>query len=108
MHGEMFRHLPWPFQGGRFPAGLGAVVQLTVLTGEEPARLVLHDSDGSWAVGDGRNDPNGKGASLATHMAHVLERNSSVAELATMPPGNEATRTEPGSPWAIRPFAYEE
>lgn len=103
----MFRRLPWPYPDGRFPDGLGAVVQLTVLHGDEPARIVLHDSDGDWAVGDGRNDPNEDGASLATHMAHVVEQNSSVAELATMPPGNEATRPDPGTPWVIRPFSYD-
>ncbi len=59
-------------------------------------------------MGDGLHDPNEEGASLATHMAHVLERNSPVVELATMSPGSQATRADPGSPWVVRPFAYDE
>ena len=57
----MFQHLPFPYEGGVFPKRLGAVVQLTVLDGEEPARLVVHDEASGWAVGDGINDPNETG-----------------------------------------------
>lgn len=105
---EMVRRVPFPFEDGRFPAELGAVVQRTVLSGAEPARVVIHDSEGDWAVGDGVNDPNVPGALLATHIRHVVERNSSVAALASMPPGHIATRVDPGSPWSIEPHAWEE
>lgn len=98
---EMFQRLPFPFPNAQFPPALGAVVQQTVLTGELPALEVLHTSDGSWAVGDGINDPNLPGASLATHMAHVVALNSSVAGLATMAPGHIARRVGPGEPWTI-------
>lgn len=94
----MFRTLQWPFPDGRFPPQLGAVVQRTVLSGTSPARLVQHDRDGDWAVGDG-DDPNNPDAVVATHMAHVLERNSSVAELADLAPGWIAIRQNPGEPW---------
>lgn len=97
----MFRRLPFPFEGDSFPAQLGAVVQRTVLDGHEPAREVVHAPDGSWAVGDGVHDPNLPGASVATHIWHAVERNSSVAQLATMPPGHVAERTGPGSPWQV-------
>jgi hypothetical protein len=97
----MFQRLPFPFDDGRFPAQLGAVVQLTVLTGEMPALEVIHAPDGSWAVADGVNDPNLAGASRATHIAHVIALNSSIAELAAMPPGHIATRSRPGEPWTI-------
>ncbi|HEX8082610.1 MAG TPA: hypothetical protein VF557_20545 [Jatrophihabitans sp.] len=105
---EVFRHLPFPFPGGRFPANLGAVVQVTVLRGDEPARLVIHDSDGSWLVGDGMNDPNEPAACVVTHMAHVVEQNSSVAMLATMPPGNAAERRNPGELWIVEPHVWDE
>jgi hypothetical protein len=75
----VFRHLPFPFEGGVFPANLGAVVQRTVLLGHEPAREVIDADDGSGAVADGVNDPNLPGVSVVTHIAHVIERNSSVA-----------------------------
>lgn len=98
----VLRHLPFPFPGEEFPAELGAVVQRTVLTGERPAREVIHTPDGSWLVGDGEGDPNVPGASIAAHMSHVVAHNSSVAELATMPPGHWAHREGPGQPWAVR------
>jgi hypothetical protein len=97
----VLRHVPRPSPGDGFPAELGAVVQRTVLTGERPALEVVHAPDGSWAVGDGAADPNLPGACLVTHMGHVVERNSSVAGLATMPPGHWARRDGPGQPWTV-------
>jgi len=99
-HG-MFQHLPFPFPGDRFPNSLGAVVQRSVLSGERPAREVVHAPDGSWLVGDGVDDPNGSGSSIATHILHAVERNSSIADLATMEPGHIAERSGPGDPWRI-------
>ncbi|RHW22408.1 hypothetical protein D0Z08_31535 [Nocardioides immobilis] len=98
---EIFRELPFPYEGDRFPPQLGALVQRTVLTGELPAREVIHAPDGSWMVGDGVNDPNSPGAAVVTHIAHVVDRNTSVASLATMPPGHIAKRGGPGEPWQI-------
>jgi len=98
---EMFRSLPWPFEGDRFPAQLGAVVQRTVADGAEPAREVIHAPDGSWAIADGVNDPNLPGAAIATHISHVIARNSSLATLASMPPGHIAQRSGPGDPWRV-------
>ena len=97
----MVRFLPWPFPDGEFPRELGAVVQVTVLDGELPALLVIHAPEGDWLVGDGLNDPNDEGASVATHIWHAIERNSSMAELASLPPGRQATRRWPGDPWVV-------
>jgi hypothetical protein len=45
-------------------------------------------------VGDGVNDPNLPGASIVTHVAHTVERNSSITELGNMPSGHgTAVRT---------------
>lgn len=87
----MLRRMPFPFPDGRFPEELGAVVQTTVLEGLEPARLVIHFDDGSWAVGDG--------ASIATHLRHVLEADPSLKRLASLKPGHCAERKERGEPW---------
>lgn len=105
---EVFRRLPFPFEGGVFPEALGAVVQLTVLHGIEPAREVVHAHDGSWLVGDGVNDPNVDGACTVTHIWHAIERNSSIGELATMAPGTMARRDGPGSEWRTEPLAWRE
>lgn len=98
---EVFRHLPFPFDDGVFPANLGAVVQRTVLDGREPAREVIHDADGDWLVGDGVNDPNLPGASSVAHMTHVIELDPTVAALANLPVGHIATREEVGEEWVV-------
>jgi hypothetical protein len=54
------------------------------------------------------NDPNEPAACVVTHMAHVVEQNSSVAMLATMPPGNAAERRNPGEPWIAEPHVWDE
>jgi hypothetical protein len=95
----MSRALRWPFEGDAFPAALGAVVQRTVLDGVLPALVVGHTLAGDWYVGDGVNDPNEPGAAVATHISHAVERNSSMAELASLPPGFEARRRWPGDRW---------
>ena len=105
---EVFRNLPFPFDDGVFPANLGALVQRTVLDGHEPAREVVHAEDGSWLVADGINDPNPPGACVVTHMAHVVEQNSSVAGLADLPAGHMATRTRPGDPWLVTALRWED
>jgi hypothetical protein len=66
-----------------------------------PALVVLHSRAGDWAIGDGVNDPNLPGACVATHIWHAIERNSSIAELASLPPGHEARRANPGDPWVV-------
>ena len=93
--------MPFPFPDGRFPSQLGAVVQLTVLDGVEPAREVIHSDDNSWLVGDGINDPNVPGASIATHMRHVLALDPTVAQLASLPVGHIASRAEKHEPWRV-------
>lgn len=101
----MFEGLPWPFEGDDFPPHLGAVVMRTILPGEQPAREVIHTFDNTWLVADGVNDPNAPGACVATHMSHVVEWNSSVAHLATLPPGHVAVRGGGGQRWKVEPWA---
>ena len=77
-------------------------------TARSSAREVIHDDDNSWIVGDGVNDPNEPGACVVGHISHVVEWNSSVAELASLPVGYIAERNGPGHPWAISKHAYAE
>lgn len=105
---DMRRQVPWPFPNDEFPADLGAVVQRTVLDGELPALMVAHAEDGSWMVGDGVTDPNESGATVATHISHVVERDPSVAALASLPPGRRADRDASGGMWVMSDFAYED
>ena len=99
---EIFQRLPFPYEGGRFPSNLGAVVQRTVLAGDLPALEVVHTPDGSWAIGDGVNDPNLPGAVEIAHIQHAVALDTSIADLATMPPGHIAERGGRGEPWEIK------
>lgn len=103
---EMDRHIPFPFPGNAFPATLGAVVQRTVLDQIEPARLVIHDIDGDWAIGDGVNDPNLPNACLATHIVHVLSLDPTLADLAALPPGHQAVRGTLADEWQVSAHSY--
>lgn len=102
---EIRQHVPFPFQGESFPRDLGAVVQGTVLSGDVPAREVVHGADGSWHVGDGVSDPDLPGASMITQISHAVRWNTSIAGLATMGPGHVAERSDPGKPWQIAALA---
>jgi len=68
---EMRRYMDFPFPDGRFPPGLGAGIQRTVLDGERPALYVGHTDENEWVVGDDLSDPNLDGASLAAHLHHA-------------------------------------
>jgi hypothetical protein len=105
---EMFQSRPWPFQGNRFPADLGAVVMKTVLDDGLPVLQFVHSADNSWLVADGRNDPNVPGACVATHLQHVLKNDPSLGELASLPIGHQANRTSVGELWVVEPFSYED
>jgi hypothetical protein len=104
---EVVRGVDFPFPGDRFPEQLGAVVQRTVLDGREPARVVIHDEDGDWLVGDGVNDPNEDGACVMACMHCVCDADQAVASLATLPVAYQAYRSDVGEPWTFSPHAYE-
>jgi hypothetical protein len=99
--GSMVWRVPFPFRDGSFPPELGAVIQRSVLEGREPARVVIHTEENDWAVGDGVGDPNLPGQSVVAHLQHAIERNPSVAALASLPEGHVATRGDPDEPWSI-------
>ncbi|HEX5996515.1 MAG TPA: hypothetical protein VFY84_15350 [Jiangellales bacterium] len=106
MSAEGFRHVAFPFEGDRFPPHLGAVVQRTVLTGQEPARVVIHDEDNDWLISDGVNDPNLGGASVVACISHIAAADPAVAALATLPLGHVAERDEQHLPWTISVHAW--
>ena len=95
------RRPPFPYPDGRFPDDLPAYVQRTVLDGTRPALVVGHDADGDWYVADGVTDPAQPDAVAVAHLAHVVAHDPSIAGLATMAPGYEATRPAAGRPWLI-------
>jgi hypothetical protein len=100
----MIRDVPFPFEGGRFPSDLGAIVQRSVASGDAPALVVIHDDENDWLVSDGVSDPNGN--SVVFHIAHLVNRDPAIAELASLPIGCVASRASADSEWVIEPFEY--
>lgn len=95
--------IPWPFPDNRFPDALLVYVMRTVVEGELPALLVSHDSDNEWSVADGVTDPNVEGAVVLAHMRHVIDRDPSIEELASLPMGHDAYRETVAERWQIEP-----
>ncbi|GAA3143041.1 hypothetical protein GCM10010466_37520 [Planomonospora alba] len=103
---KVIRDMPFPFPGGRFPPELGAVVQRTVVSGELPALIVIHDDENDWLIGDGITDASDPTASIIKHIHHVVEMDPSVEETATLPCGYAAQRASQSAPWVITPWSY--
>jgi hypothetical protein len=59
-------------------------------------------------VADGVGDPNEPGVSVVSHIRHVVDRDASVEELASLAPGTAAERPAAGAPWAVSPFSWPE
>jgi hypothetical protein len=89
-------------------AGVGAIVQRTVVNGEMPALVVVHDDEGDWLIGDGVNDPNEDDACDLFHLGHVLELDPSLMQVMDMPDGHMATRESATSAWEISVWQYED
>jgi hypothetical protein len=102
------RDAQFPFADNKFPPSLGAVVQRTVASGELPALVVIHDDENDWLVSDGVNDPNEPGASIVFHLSHLVERDRSIGETATLPLSHVAWRKRPEDPWTIEKWSYGE
>lgn len=87
-------------------ADVAAVVQRTVMSGELPALIVVHDDEGDWLIGDGVNDPNEDGACGVYHLSHVITLDESLAEVMKIPIGHAAMRESASTPWEISPWEY--
>lgn len=86
---------------------IAGVVQHTVIRGDLPALVVVHDDEGDWLVGDGVNDPNEDGACGIYHFGHLVQLDPTVAQVLDLPPGQVATRDGVESPWEISRWEYE-
>jgi hypothetical protein len=83
-----------------------AIIQRTVIEGQTPALVVIHDDEGDWLVADGVNDPNVPGASGLFHIAHLLQLDPSISAISDLPVGFAARRSSPDAPWIYEPFSY--
>lgn len=94
----------WPFDD---PPNVAAVTMRQVVHGGEPILLVFRDAeDGSWQflTGGSFEEPDGMLVSLRS----MVERDPRLAELADLPPGWQAWRRRPDSPWERGPAEPDE
>jgi hypothetical protein len=69
-----------------------------------PILLVTHDTeDEAWQFVNGSGDTDDDMQIMLVHPEHVIELDSSVRELADLPPGWRAWRPEPGAEWTREP-----
>jgi hypothetical protein len=94
---------PWPFADART-----TIVFTTKRIADSGAPFlgVTHGSDGSWQFLDGGSTTREDAALL--HLAHVVGTDHSLAEIADLPRGWTAWRSEPGSPWERQPRAPDD
>lgn len=71
---------------------------VSVLEGSAPALQVVHFVDGTWGVADGVTIPDDRSL-VATHLWHILDRDPTLHELASLPPGYQADRDSPSDAW---------
>ena len=102
---EVIRDTPFPFPDDRFPPELGAVVQRTVVSGELPVLIVIHDEENDWVIGDGITDASDP-TSIISHVRHVVELDPTVEETASLPCGYAAYRSSRFAPWVIESWSY--
>ena len=83
-----------------------AITQRHIATCDAPILLVAHDQgDGGWQFLDGSEAPENLAVSC---LHHLIELDPSVKELADLPVGWQAWRSEPGGPWRRAPYPEEE
>jgi hypothetical protein len=94
----------FPFPGDRFPDELRVLAQTTVGNGEAVIRLVLHTAGNFWSAEE-ITDPSERSITPGSHqvvpMSELLDRDPSLAELATLPEGYLARRSSPKDRWTI-------
>jgi hypothetical protein len=104
---DMFRRLLWHSRGVPTApaANLGALVQVSVLSGARAALEVVHDWDGTWTVSDGMSDLDMPGQAVTAHLSQAALWDDTIAGLATMEPGRVARRSDSTEAWQISSLA---
>lgn len=87
------------------PVNRGARVQVSVISGAQPALEVIHDWNGSWTVSDGASDINRPGLAVDTHLSRAALWDESIVQLANMELGTIARRRHRSAAWRITPLS---
>ncbi len=85
----------WPFDQ---PKNCAAISSRSVMSASAPVLLVVHYSDDhSWAFLEGEEFRAEEG--VVVGMGNAVQRDSTLLEVADLPPGWVATRKQVGSKW---------
>jgi hypothetical protein len=85
---------------------LGVYSTRSVMNGETPILLVVHDHEGDWQFLDGSGFEAEKGVLL--HLSHIVEGHPEIHELRDLPRGWAAERGSADEPWTRLAWTEEE
>ena len=91
--------IPWPFDQ---PKNCATIVSKSILERGAPILVVCHDADDhGWQFLDGTSEEIDDLAIVG--LAHILEIDPAMKEVAHLEPGFEAVRQDAGAAWVIQP-----
>jgi hypothetical protein len=88
----------WPFDQ---PRNCGVLTMRQILEGSEPILLVAHDLDDHGWQFMGTSDASVEDGRVVC-LEDIVRLDSTVVEVANLPPGYEAVREYVGGPWSRR------
>lgn len=87
--------MKWPFDD---PPNVATITVRQIVEGGAPILLVARDAeDGGWQFLTG--GPFDMADAMIVSLHNIFDRDSSIAELADLEPGWQATRKRVGAPW---------
>ncbi len=91
---------PWPFDQ---PRDCAVITLRSIISGDRPILHVSHDADDhGWQFLDGSDEVDMADAAVVS-LASVVLRDSTLLQVADIPPGWIASRTSVDSPWQRSP-----
>lgn len=83
---------------GFYDKNLGVFCCSHVFRHERPVNLVVYE-EGDWQFMCGMNDHQGASDGFYVHVGHLIDRDTTLNEVADLSDNWEAERREPGAPW---------
>jgi len=95
-----------PAQPFGVPSATGVFTTKRIAEGSAPILGVVHDLDGDWQFLDGGAVT--RDTAVLIHLAHVVEWDPAVLEVAGLPVGWQAWRSDVGCAWERQPHRLRE
>lgn len=75
---------------------------------EAPVLYIVHGEDGDWQLLCGGNEHDDANEIVVLHVAHLIERDPSLAEILDLDLGHEAERLSRAAEWVRRRSTFED